>query len=275
MNAAESARSTARRAAYSPAVEAIARFGYAIRGVLYILIGLLAVRLIIGPRGQQPTPQGAIQTLAQQPAGHVLLWIVFIGFLAYALWCLIQFLFNPMHKPGLGARIWSLINAVVYASLALFTYRFLNVNAGGAASSSSQSQFLAQIMAMPAGRYLVALVGIIVVIVGISLMLKGLRGDFEREFDHYRLTRDEARIARSTGRLGTFAQGLVLAIIGLLILYAAYASNSGQPVGLNAVFTTLMGKPYGPVVIVVIGLGLIAFGIYSLMAAAWFRLRRS
>ncbi len=274
MNTVESARSTARRAAYSPAVETIARIGYAVRGVLYILIGLLALRLVIGRATQAATPQGAIATIAQQPAGHALLWIVFIGLLAYALWCFIQFLVNPMHKPGLGSRIWNLVNAIGYAFLAWTAYGFLSGNPS-AGAGTGQSKFLAQIMVLPAGRFLVGLIAVIVFIVGIGLMMRGIRGTFEREFNHYALTRDEARIARDTGRLGTFAQGLVLAIIGVLIFFAAYTSNASQPVGLNSVFTTLMQHPYGAVVVVIIGLGLIAFGIYSLMAAAWFRLRRS
>lgn len=273
MNTVETATNTARRAAYSPTVETIARVGYAVRGVLYLLIGLLAVRLVIGRAGAAPGPQGAIATIAQQPAGRVLLWIVFIGFLAYALWCFIQFLFNPMHRPGFGSRIMNLINGIVYVFLAWTTYGFLNGSA--ASSGGSQSKFLGQIMVLPAGRFLVGLIAVIVVIVGINLMMKGIRGTFDRDFNHYALTRDEARIARDTGRFGTFAQGLVLAIIGVLIFFAAYTSNPGQAVGINAVFTTLMQHPYGAAVVIIIGLGLIAFGIYSLMAAAWFRLRRS
>ncbi len=274
MNTAETARSTARRAAYSPAIETIARIGYAIRGVLYILIGLVAVRLVIGRASQSPSPQGAIATIAQPPAGHVLLWIVFIGFLAYAFWCLIQFLVNPMHRPGLGARIMFLVNAIAYAFLAWTTYGFLKGSAA-AGTGSSQSKFLAQIMVLPAGRFLVGVIAVIVFLVGIGLISKGIRGTFDREFNSYALTRDEARIARDTGRFGTFAQGVVLAIIGILIFYAALSSNASQPVGINTVFSTLMQHPYGAAVVIIIGLGLIAFGIYSLMAAAWFRLRRS
>jgi len=274
MGAVETARSTARRAAYSPTVEAIARVGYAIRGVLYILIGLLALRLALGIGGQQPSPQGALATIAQQPAGHVLLWIVFIGLLAYALWCLIKAVFNVMHQSA-GSRFGSLINAVVYAFLAWTAYAFINGNSSAAASGGSQSKFLAQIMMLPAGRLIAGAVGLIIVLVGISLMGKGVNGTFERDFNSYALTRDEARMARQTGRLGTFAQGLVLAIIGLLIMYAAYTSNPGQATGINSVFTTLMAHPYGVAVVLILGLGLVAFGIYSLMAAAWFRLRRS
>ncbi len=273
MNTVESATSTARRAAYSPAVETIARVGYAIRGVLYILTGLLALRLIVGGSTQSATPQGAIATIAQQPAGHALLWIVFIGLAAYSLWCLIQFLVNPMHRPGLGARIMNLVNAVVYAFLAWTAYGFLKGTA--TAGTGGSSKFLGQLMVMPAGRFLVGLIAVIVFLVGINLMIKGIQGTFDREFNHYALTRDEARIARDTGRLGTFAQGLVLAIIGILIFYAALTSNAGQQVGLNSVFTTLMQHPWGMAVVIIIGVGLIAFGVYSLMAAAWFRLRRS
>lgn len=273
MSAVDTATSTARRAAYSPTVEAIARVGYAVRGILYVMIGLLALRLVIGRSGQAPSPQGAIATIAQQPAGHVLLWIVFIGFLAYAFWCLVRFLFNPLHKPGFGARIAALVSMVAYGFLAWTTYGFLNGN--GSSGSSSQSHFLGQIMTMPAGRYIVGLVGVILFIVGVVNMSRGIRDTFERQFSSYALTRDEARIARTMGRFGTFARGVVYAIIGILIFYAAYTSNPSQPVGIDTVFSTLMKQPYGALLVIIVGLGLIAFGIYSLMAAAWFRLRRS
>ncbi len=274
MSTVDAAKSTARRAAYSPAVEAIARVGYFVRGVLYFLIGLLALRLVLGKSGQQPSPQGAIATLAQQPAGRTLLWIVFIGFIAYALWSLIRFLVNPLHYRA-GQRFGALVSTFTYGFLAWTTYGFLHGNASAGASGGSQAKFLAQIMVLPAGRFIIGLVGVIIFIVGVSNMIKGINATFEREFDHYKLSPDEARMARATGRLGTFARGLVFAIIGILVVYAAYTSNPNQPVGIDTVFHTLMAHPYGTLIVLIIGIGLIAFGIYSFMAAAWFRLRRS
>jgi hypothetical protein len=215
-----------------------------------------------------------IATVGQQPAGHVLLWIVFIGFIAYALWSLIRALFNVMHQK-MSERIGHFVSAVAYSFLAWTTYAYINGNAGAAASGGSQAKMLAQLMAMPSGRYIIALIGVVIFIVGLVNISRGINGTFTREFSNYALTADEARIARSTGRLGTAARGAVFAIIGALIFYAAYTSNPSQPVGIDAVFHTLMAQPYGLVLVILLGLGLIAFGIYSLMAAAWFRLRRS
>src|SRR5512140_3511914 len=145
MSTMDTAKSTARQAAYSPAVETLARIGYAVRGLLYILMGLLALRLVVGRSGQAVSPQGAIATIAEQPAGHTLLWIVFVGLVGYALWSLVRALFNPMHKKGVE-RFGALVSTVTYGFLAWTTYQFLQGNAATAASGGSQSKFLAQIM---------------------------------------------------------------------------------------------------------------------------------
>lgn len=264
-------RNSVQRAAYSPTVEALARLGYGVRGVLYILIGILALKLVIGSRGQSPSPQGALTTLAQQPAGKTLLWIMVIGLFGYALWSLIKALFNPLHRKA-SARFGYFVSAVAYSFLAWTAYGLIK---GQAASSGTQTQMIAKVMGMTGGRLLVIVLGLIIFLVGLRFIIRAIRNTFERDIQMYALTNDERRIITTAGRYGTFARGVVFAIIGALIMWGGYTYNSGQSVGIDAALLWLLKQPFGTWLVVIVAVGLIAFGIYSLLCAAWFRLRRA
>jgi hypothetical protein len=102
----------------------------------------------------------------------------------------------------------------------------------------------------------------------------GFKAGFDRQFQTYALTPKEVKLATNMGRFGTAARGVVLAIVGGLIGRAAYQANPNQPVGMDTALATLKHQPYGIWLLGIVALGLIAFGVYSVLSALWFRLKR-
>src|SRR5580658_7476571 len=158
----------ARRASRSPAAHILARAGLTARGVIYLLIGWVAVLVALGHSSQEADQQGALQLLAGKPYGLVSLWLLGIGFAAYALWRLSEAAFGVTGEPsGAGPRLKSLGRAVIYAG---FSYLAFTVISGSDRSQSRQQQdFTATAMHHPAGRVVVGVVGRAVVICGIVL----------------------------------------------------------------------------------------------------------
>ena len=126
------ASGTARRASDSPAARALARAGLTARGVLYILIGWVAILVALGQSSQEADQQGALQLLAGQPYGLVSLWLLGIGFAGYALWRLSEAAFGVTGEGnGAGPRLKSLVRALIYAFFAYLTFKIIAGTGGG------------------------------------------------------------------------------------------------------------------------------------------------
>jgi membrane protease YdiL (CAAX protease family) len=166
--------STARQAADSPAARLLARAGLAARGVIYILIGWVAILVAIGHSSQEADQQGALQLLASKPYGLASLWLLGIGFACYALWRASEAAFGVTGDRGsAGARLKSLGRALAYAGFAYLTFKVISGSRGS--QSQRQQDLTATAMQHPAGRWLVGLVGLVVVIVGAVLAVEGVR----------------------------------------------------------------------------------------------------
>jgi len=268
---------TAQKAEFSPLMEAVTRLGYGVRGLIYIIMGLLAVQVALGKGGGLASQQDAIAAIGKQPAGLILLWVVLIGLISYAVWGVVRAVLDPLHKghdiKGLVARFGFLVSAFGYAILVLPTYR--SITGGSQTASGSQTQkFFTSIMAMPWGRWAIGILGLAVLAGGLYQIYLGFKAGFDRQFQIYALTAKEVKLATDVGRFGTAARGVVLAVVGGLISLAAYRANPGQAVGMDAALATLLHQPYGIWLLGIVAVGLIAFGIYSLLSAAWFRLKR-
>lgn len=265
------------KAAFSPLMEALMRLGFGVRGLIYIIIGLLAVQTTLGKGGALSTPQGAIAAIGKQPAGLILLWIVLVGIIAYAVWGVVRAVFDPLHKgqdlKGVLTRIGFLFSALAYTFLAYSTYGYITGNSQSADGSQTQ-KFIALIMGMPWGRWAIGIIGLTVLGVGLYQIYLGFNAGFDKQFQTYALTPKEVKLATNVGRFGTSARGVVFAVVGGLIVLAAYQANPSQPVGMDAALGTLLHQPYGIWMLGVIAVGLVAFGFYSMLSAMWFRLKR-
>lgn len=271
----------AKKAAYSPFVELLARLGFGVRGLIYLLMGVFAVQVALGSRGAPADQPGALAVIGAQPAGRILLIIVLIGLAGYSLWGVIRAVFDPLHlgsdAKGLVQRLWFFISAGMYASLIVPTYGYLTGGAKAAYNGQQTDQTrqsVSTIMSLPWGRWAVGGVGIIVIGVGLAQIYQGFSRQFDKQFQLYDLNYRQSVWIKRIGRFGTAARGVVFAMTGVFLALAAYQANPEKAQGIDGALLALARQPYGFLLLGVVAVGLIAFGIYSLTGAAWFRLRR-
>lgn len=266
------------KAEYSPFIEALTRLGYGVRGIIYFTMGLLALNVAFGKSSGPIDQQSAIAAIGRQPAGMVLLLVILVGLVSYSLWGVIRAIMDPLHKghdmKGLLVRAGFLVSAAGYASFIQPTYGFIK-SAGSKSQSGPQTQsFMASIMSKPGGHWVIGVVGLVVLAVGLYQIYQGFKNSFDKQFQTYAMTALEVKVAKQLGRFGTATRGFIFAILGGLIMLAAYQSNSSQPIGIDAAMNTLLHQPYGIWLVGIVAVGLLAFGIYSMLSAAWFRLKR-
>ena len=258
----------AARAADSRAMAWAARVGLTARGVVWILIGILAVLLAQGSRAGNADQKGALEELLTQPFGLFLVILMAVGFACYALWRLSEAAFGVTgESKGAGPRLQSLARGVTYLVL---TGTAVSALLGSRTSQSSQQRsMVGQVMGHTGGRWLVALVGLVIVGVGVALVIEGWRQSFMR-----RLRAVPARLrrpVRELGRVGTIGRGAVFALVGALIAYAAWTLDPNKASGLDGALRTLLHEPFGTALALIAALALLAFGIYGLAEARYRR----
>jgi hypothetical protein len=259
---------SARRASRSPAAHLLARAGLTARGVIYLLIGWVAVLVALGHSSQEADQQGALQLLAGKPYGLVSLWLLAIGFAAYALWRLSEAAFGVTgEKDGAGPRLKSLARSVVYAALAYLT--FTVISGTDRSQSRRQQDITATAMQHPAGRWAVGLVGLIIVICGLVLVVEGARKKFMKYLQPAQMSPRTRRVVEVLGMIGTIARGLVFGLAGVLVIDAAVTHKASESGGIDKALLTLRNQPFGEFLMLLAALGLVVFGIYGLCEARW------
>lgn len=280
-NVKQEGKKAAREVTTSRLMETLMRLGYVARGLVYGIIGVLALQVALGTGGALTDTQGAIVALGRTPLGAVLLYAILVGLVGYALWCGIRAVLDPLHvgadAKGVLARVGYAVSGLSYMLLAYATYGLIT-GAASAARSGAQGaqtqQATASILSKSWGPYVVGFVAVIVTAIGLLQMIKGLRPHFERQFQAYALTSTERKWIDRLGRFGTVGRGLVFTLIGVFLFLAAYHHDPSQAKGIDGVLTALLQQPYGPWLLGIVALGLVAFGIYSAMSGLWLRFKR-
>jgi len=263
-------KTRARRASRSPAAHWLARTGLAARGVIYILIGWVAILIALGQTKHPADQQGALQLLAGKPYGLASLWLLAFGFAAYALWRLSEAAFGVTGEgDGAGARIKALARALIYAGLSYLTFKVIT---GRSSNQVRQQQDLtAKMMQHTGGQWLVGIVGLIIAAIGVALIFQGLRRKFLKYLETARMSRRTRKVVEWLGVIGTVARGVVFALAGVLVIDAAVTHKAAKSGGIDKALLTLRDQPFGEVMLFLAALGLLIFGIYGLCEARWRR----
>ncbi|HEY3288672.1 MAG TPA: DUF1206 domain-containing protein [Anaerolineae bacterium] len=271
----------AHSASTSHLVETLMRLGYGARGMVYGVIGILALQVALGGSGTLTDPQGAIVAMGQTPFGGVVLYVVLLGLIGYGLWGLIRAAFDPLHRgtepKGIVVRLGYAVSGISYLLLALSTYGLLTGGAAaarGGAQTAQTQQGTATILAQPGGVWVVVLAAAFIMAIGILQIYHGLHRKFDQQFTAYELNASQRKWITRMGQFGTAARGLVFALIGVFMFLAAYNHDPRLAQGFDGVLVSLLHQPYGHILIGFIALGLIAFGIYSIMSGIWLRLKK-
>jgi hypothetical protein len=264
----------AARAAGRPWVEPLARFGYAARGVVYAFIGVLAIQAAFFGRGQTTGPEGAIYKIAEQ--SKMLLVLIAIGLFGYALWRFVQGILDPENKgndaKGMVKRGAMVASGVIYAGLAILAVRLISQDGGAAASGGGQASTTAKMLSLPFGRALVILAGLGIIIAALQQIYDAYTKKFTRRFKTQEMSPEEQRMAVHTGQLGLASRGIAFLITGWFLIQAALRYDPSQARGLGGALETLARQPYGPWLLGLVALGLVAYGAYSFLQARYRRI---
>ena len=262
------AKHEAKRAARGPVATVLARAGLTARGLIYLLVGLVAILIAIGQGGREADQTGALKLLASKPPGLIALWLLGLGFAAYALWQLSEAAFGVTGAdPGPGPRLKALVSAIPYASLSVLTF---NVILGTGSSQAKREQdWSARAMHYPGGRWVVGIIGIVIAIVGLGLVIWGVRATFMRMLDTSQMSPRTRTLVKTLGIIGSVARGLIFALVGALVVQAAVEYQPAKAGGLDKALLTLRDQPFGTALLTLAALGLIVFGIYALCEARW------
>jgi len=265
------ARNQTKSPAKNPAVSALARAGLAARGVMYLLIGIIAVQIALGSSRQQADRTGAVRLVAATPFGSLLLWLLAIGFAALALWQLSWAVWGSPEAGGRKprARVMALVKAVFYAVVAFSVFKYA-LGLGAPASSDQQSQDLtAKAMQAPGGQAIVAIAGIVVAGVGLYLAYQAWQKRFAKNLRMRSASPGTRKTVLWLGRAGGIARGVVAITAGVFLVVAAADANPGQAKGVDSALRALAHTPLGPVLLILVALGLVTFGGYSWCEARW------
>ena len=248
-------------------VEKLARFGYAAKGLVYAIVGVLAVMAAFTAGGRTTNTQGALHTIARQPFGQILLVLVAIGLACYMLWRLIEAWKDPENKgddaKGIATRFGYVLSGLAYGGLAV-NATLLAFGSGGGSSggSSSKQDWTARLMQQPFGQWLVGIVGAIVIGLGIYRLYEAYKVKFRKKLNIHELDPKQTKWIVNVCRFGIAARGVVFVMLGVFVLQAAYQSDASEVKGLDGALQTLARQPYGKFLLGIVALGLVAYAIY-------------
>jgi uncharacterized protein DUF1206 len=255
----------------SDGFEWLARAGFAARGIVYVIIGILAIKLALGSGGTSANQQGALRTIAAQPFGKVLLILVAIGLGGYALWRLARAVVGhgPEGSDSGVDRVAAFASGIVYAGLCAIAVEILLGSGGG---SGGAQKTTAGVFGWPAGTWLVGIAGVVFIGVGLYQGYRGISKDFLDDSKTERMSPRIRRWVEWIGTVGHLARMVVFCLVGIFLIRAAIDFDPNKAVGLDGALAKVDHASYGPFLLGLVAAGLIAFGVYSLSDARYRRI---
>ena len=265
------AKAGGERVARSEGFEWLARAGFAARGVIYVLVGVLALDLAFGDGGSEASQQGALRTIGDQPLGAVLLILVAIGLAGYALWRFVHALLgHGKERSSSGSeRVAALGSGIVYAGLCVAAIKLLLGSDPG--ESETPHKAASGVFGWPAGAWIVGIAGAVVVGIGLYQAYRGVTNDFLEDTKTEEMSAGVKTWIRWVGILGYVARGVAFGLIGAFLIKAAVEYDPSNAVGLDGALAKLAHASYGPYLLALVAAGLMAFGVYSLSNARYGR----
>jgi hypothetical protein len=265
-----SAQNATHRAAKNRNVLLLGRIGIVAYGVVHLALAYLAAQIALGARTPQANKSGALQTLAAEAGGRVLLWAIAVGLVAAAVWQVGEAVAGKRwvrpERKRTRKRIECAAMAVVFGALAFSAGKLAT---GQGASSGNAQTFTAKVLALPAGQFLVAVVGIAIVVIAGFLVYKGFKKKFAEDLELSSASPTARKTALRLGQVGYVALGIAYGIMGLLVIVAAVTYNASKAAGLDPALKTLAAQPYGTALLLAVAAGLACFGVFCLFDARY------
>jgi len=257
------AEGAAREVEHSTAFEVLSRAGFAARGAIYAIIGILAVKLALGSGGKTTDQSGALKTIAHQPFGGVLLTLVAIGLGGYALWRFMHTLLGqgPERSDSGFERLAAFGSGIAYSIMCAIAVKIL-LGSGGETSGHT-SKAAGGVLGWPGGPWIVGVAGAVFVGVALFQGYRGITQDFLKDAKTGEMSPTIKRWYEFAAVFGHLARTVVFGLVGIFLVKAAIEFEPSKAVGLDGALAKLAQQSYGSALLGVVAAGLIAFAVYS------------
>lgn len=261
--------SHARQAHHSDGMDHAVRAGLVAYGVVHLLIAWLALQLAFGDREGSPSSSGALQQLAEQPFGKVMVWLVAAGMFLLVVWRVLEAVAGHQDEDGstrTRKRVASAGKAVLYGAIGVSAVR-VATGSGSSGKKSGTDSTTAKIMDLPGGQVLVVLVGLAVIGYGGYLIVKAWTEKFAKELDAQGKSGQSGSAYLLFGKVGHVAKGIAIGIVGGLFVYAGVTHEADKSGGLDQALYEVLDQPFGPVLLGAIAIGIACYGLFSFARA--------
>ena len=256
----------------STAIEIIARLGYGARGMVFCLLGGVAMIAALSSGQQAIGARSLFSTLRDQPFGRVFLLMIASGFAFFAIWRFVETIADTDRRGHswtvLMIRAARLLGGMSYLGFGLLAF-WVGVSGMADGNDGSVEQWTAWLLRIPFGSWLLALIGLVVAAAGLMFAWKGWRGEVA---EHLSLDGRARRWVVPIARFGYAARGLAFVLIGGFVILAALRGQMSSPQGPVGALESLQTHPYGWILLGVTASGLLAFGIFGLLQAWYHRI---
>lgn len=248
-------------------VQALMSAGYAARGLIYIVMGVLALQLALGRRKGETDRAGALAEIGAKPFGKALLIAMAVGFLAYALWHLLEAALNFEGEEA-SHRVFRVVRFVVYSVFAWSTLQFA-IKSKQENGDKQSKDFTAKVFEWPAGRWIVALIGLVFLGMAAYSARQAWGDRYKEDLKTWEIPGDGQQAVETLARVGLYARAVVFALIGVFFLQAALQHDPKEAKGMDDTLRRVAEAPFGKLALSALALGLIAFGLFSLVEARY------
>ena len=273
----EEVKAHARRAARegAPWMERLGRLGHGVHGVLYAIVGLLAVQAVLGIGGAATDPEGVLVWILEASFGELLLGVMGVSLIAYALWRFVQTACDTEAKGttpgGLLARAGFAGSGIAHLGLG-FSALQLSIGIRGIGDHDAVQEGAAKLLSVPFGQSLVLVVGLVVLGVAIGQAYCAYRAEFRENLMINQIPSALESSLVALGRIGYAARALMFLLVGSFLVLAARDGDSGAARGFGAALASLAELPYGSWLMLIAGMGVLAYGIFELGQARYRRM---
>ena len=243
------------------------RAGLVAYGIVHLMIAWLAAQLALGEQEGKASSTGALQELAEGAFGTILIWLIAVGMILLVLWRLLEAALGHEDEDGkdqIRKRLGSLAKAVIYGAIAVSAVR---VATGSSSQGGGSDSMTAQLMDLPAGRWIVAGVGLAIIAYGANLVRRAWTEKFREHLSAEGKSGDVGKAYIWFGKAGYMAKGISIAIVGGLFCYAAYTHEPNKSGGLDVALHKVLEQPFGQFLLLAIAAGIACYGLFCFARA--------